>query len=165
MEALADEASHDPSDYSVSPSGRITVQAEETLGHYADWLEVTASRLRQLNGMNYRSPLVIGRRKKLDFTRVTPEVFEQRRLEYHRMLQEEFFAAWQVTSTTQHTIRRGDSLWYLTNKKFEVPLWLLRQYNPDIDLGSLPPGTALVVPVVEPRSEGAASTTTARFMC
>ena len=49
-------------------------------------------------------------------------------------------------STTQHTIRRGDSLWYLTNKKFEVPLWLLRQYNPDVDLDRVRPGAVVRFP-------------------
>ncbi len=158
--APSEEMTPDPSNYAVSSSGRITVQAEETLGHYAEWLEVSASRLRKLNRMSQRTPLVIGKRKKLEFSRVTPEVFEQRRLEYHRTLQEEFFAAWVVTHTTDHVIRRGDSVWYLANKKFEVPIWLLHQYNPDIDFGALPSGAALIVPVIESRSEveGRAST-------
>ena len=62
--------------------------------------------------------------------------------------------------TTDHVIRRGDSVWYLANKKFEVPIWLLHQYNPDIDFGALPSGAALIVPVIESRSEveGRAST-------
>ncbi len=144
----------DPSDYAVSVGGRVTVQAEETLGHYAEWLEVITSRLRALNGMRFGTPLVIGRTKQLDFSRVTPEVFEQRRLEYHRDLQEEFFDAWMVTDTTSHVIRRGDSLWYLANKKFEVPIWLLRQYNPDLDFGALPAGTPLVIPRIDPRETG-----------
>ena len=112
---------------------------------------MTASQLRRLNGMRYGTPLVIGRTKELDFSRVTPEVFEQRRLEYHRDLQEEFFEAWLVTGTRNHVIRRGDSVWYLANKTFEVPIWLLRQYNPDLDFGALPAGTPLVIPLIDPR--------------
>ena len=57
----------DPSDYEVH-SGKVTVQASETLGHYAEWLEVRASALRRKNGMRYEQPLVIGRSVKLDFT-------------------------------------------------------------------------------------------------
>jgi membrane-bound lytic murein transglycosylase D len=143
----------DPSNYAVTADGRITVQAEETLGHYAEWLEVSATRLRRLNGMRSNSQLVIGRQKKLDFSVVTPEAFLQRRLDYHRTLQEEFFAAWTVTGATTHVIRRGDSLWYLANEKYQVPLWLLRQYNPDIDFGAMPAGTSLVVPLLTSREE------------
>ena len=54
-----------------------------------------------------------------------------------------------MTGTTKHVIRRGDSLWYLANEKFEVPIWLLRQYNPDLDFGALPAGAQLVVPLLD----------------
>jgi membrane-bound lytic murein transglycosylase D len=143
--------STDPSNYAVTPDHRITVQAEETLGHYAEWLEIRASRLRRLNRMRVATPVVIGRQAKLDFSRVTPETFVNRRLEYHRTLQEEFFDAYQVTSTETHILRNGDSLWYLARRKFDVPVWLLRQYNPDLDFGSLAPGDHMIIPQIEPR--------------
>jgi membrane-bound lytic murein transglycosylase D len=56
----------DPSDYAVGRGERITVQAEETLGHYAEWLEVSASRLRRLTGMRAGTPVVLGRKTRLD---------------------------------------------------------------------------------------------------
>jgi membrane-bound lytic murein transglycosylase D len=143
----------DPSNYAVHPNDQVTIQAEETLGHYAEWLEVSASDLRRLNGMSYGTALAIGRQKKLDFSRVTPEVFEQRRLQFHRGLQEDFFNAYIVTGTLSYSLRRGDSLWYISNRKFDVPIWLLRQYNPDLDFGKLHAGTPLVIPVIEARSE------------
>ena len=96
---------------------------------------------------------MIGRRVKLDFSRVTPEEFERRRLEYHRTLQSEFFDHFVVTGTDQHVLARGDTLWYLAARKYRVPVWLLRQYNPDLDFGALQTGTAMVVPLIEPRGE------------
>jgi membrane-bound lytic murein transglycosylase D len=153
VEPASGQALPDPSYFAVTADQRITVQAEETLGHYAEWLEVPTSRLRHLNGMRYSTPLVIGRTKKLDFSRVTPEVFVQRRLAYHRDMQEEFYEAFVVTGTSTHVLRRGDSIWYLANRKYEVPIWLLRQYNPDLDFGGLPAGAQMVIPVVEPRSD------------
>jgi membrane-bound lytic murein transglycosylase D len=142
----------DPSDYAVDQNDRITVQAAETLGHYAEWLEVRTSRLRRLNRMTYDTPVVIGRKTKLDFSRVTPETFEQRRLQYHHALQEEYFAAFEVIGTRTHTLRSGDSLWYLAERKYEVPLWLIRQFNPDLDFGALQAGTRMVIPEVGPRT-------------
>jgi membrane-bound lytic murein transglycosylase D len=140
----------DPSDYAVH-GDRATVQAAETLGHFADWLEVRASDLRKLNKMRFAQPVVIGNRLKLDFSHVSAEEFEQRRLEYHQSLQDEFFEAFQVTGTEQHVLEAGESLWYLAQRKYRVPVWLLRQYNPDLDFAALTPGAPLVVPVVEPR--------------
>jgi membrane-bound lytic murein transglycosylase D len=142
----------EPSDYAIHANDRITVQAAETLGHYADWLEVRASRLRDLNDMRYGQDLVIGRSLRLDLSRVTPEEFERRRLAYHRSLQEEFFEAYVVTGTERHILRRGETIWELATREYRVPVWLLRQYNPDLDFGSLPAGVAMVVPVIEPRS-------------
>ncbi|HEX5068366.1 MAG TPA: LysM peptidoglycan-binding domain-containing protein [Myxococcota bacterium] len=143
----------DPSDYEVHADQRVTVQAAETLGHYAEWLEVGASSLRAKNNLRSKQPLVIGRKVKLDFSRVTPDEFERRRLEYHRSLQSEFFDHFTVTGTEQHVLRKGETLWYLAARKYRVPVWLLRQYNPDVDFGALQTGTAMVVPVIEPRAE------------
>jgi membrane-bound lytic murein transglycosylase D len=91
---------------------------------------------------------------RLDFTRVTPEEFERRRLEYHRTLQDEFFSAFEVTGTEQHVLKRGETLWYLAERRFQIPIWLLRQYNPELDFGALPVGVQMVVPVVSARAGG-----------
>jgi len=142
----------DPSDYAVSDDNRITVQANETLGHYADWLEIPTNRLRRVNGIHYGTPVGIGRVTKLDFSVVTPETFEQRRLEYHHTLQEEFFAAYEVVGTDTHKLRKGDTLWDLAQKRFRVPVWLLRQYNPTLDFSALQAGAHLTVPRIAPRT-------------
>ena len=141
----------DPSDYSVSDDDRITVQANETLGHYADWLEVPTSRLRRLNGIRYGTPVGIGRSTKLDFSVVSREAFEQRRLEYHHTLQEEFFDAYEVVGTDTHRLKKGDTLWELAEKRYRVPVWLLRQYNPTLDFSALQAGARLTVPRIAPR--------------
>jgi membrane-bound lytic murein transglycosylase D len=142
----------DPSDYAVSSDDRITVQANETLGHYADWLEIRTSRLRRLNGIRYGTPVGIGRLTKLDFSVVSRENFTQRRLEYHHTLQEEFFDAFEVVGTDTHQLKKGDTLWDLAEKRYRVPVWLLRQYNPTLDFSALQAGTPLTIPRIAPRS-------------
>jgi membrane-bound lytic murein transglycosylase D len=142
----ADDA--DPSDYTVKDN-TVIVQAAETLGHFAEWLDVRAATLRQLNRISYATPVVIGRKLKLDFSKVSPDQFEARRAEYHRALQEAFFTQFRIKGTTDHVIKRGESVWVLAQQRYNIPIWLLRQYNPDVDLGSLQPGARLVIPVVE----------------
>jgi membrane-bound lytic murein transglycosylase D len=127
----------------------VLVQAAETLGHYAEWLDVRASQLRALNRMSRATPVVIGRKVKLDFSKVTQDQFEARRLEYHRQLQDAFFTQFRIKSTTLHVIKPGESVWVLAQQRYNIPIWLLRQYNPDIDLGALQPGAKLVIPIVE----------------
>ncbi len=142
----------DPNDYSVARDGTIEVQAAETLGHYAEWLQLRAAELRRVNGMRYGQAVVIGRRLRLDFTRVSVDNFEQRRRAYHRALQEVFFSQYQITGVREHSMARGESVWILAQRQYDVPLWLLRQYNPDLDLSNLRPGAVIAIPRVEPRS-------------
>ena len=138
----------DPSDYTVTDDETIEVQASETLGHYAEWLDLRASRLRKINGMRFGKPVVIGRRIKLDFSRVSRDEFEHRRVTYQQNLQEEFFTLYRIDSTRRHVIKRGESLWVLALRKFKVPVWLLRQHNPDVDFDKIRPGTEITVPVL-----------------
>ncbi len=143
----------DPSDYDVAADGTIEVQAAETLGHYADWLNLRASQLRQVNGLAMGTPVVVGTRIQLDFSRVEPERFERLRRDYHQDLQIRFFERYQITGTEEHTVERGDSLWSLANRRENVPVWLLRQYNPELDFNELRPGMTFELPRVERRGQ------------
>jgi len=148
------EQSADPFDYRVAQDDTIQVAAEETLGHYADWLGVSSARLRELNHLKVRSPVLIGRRIKLDFSRVTREVFETLRHEYHRELQAAYFAGHRIVGTEIRIARSGDSVWTLSQHRPQLPLWLLQQYNPDLDLTALRAGTQIVMPRVEEVASG-----------
>lgn len=141
--------SADPSDYSVHDDNTVRVQAAETVGHYADWLEVRASQVRQLNRMSFATPVVIGHKLKLDFTKVTRDEFEAKRAAYHKQLQENFFTQFRITGDERHVIKSGESIWVLVQQRYNIPIWLLRQYNPDLDMGAVKPGTQLIVPTVE----------------
>jgi membrane-bound lytic murein transglycosylase D len=141
--------SADPIDYSVADDDTIEVQATETLGHYADWLDVRASRLRQLNRIRYGTPVVIGHRLKIDISRVTADDFTQRRRDYHQKLQEDFFAVHRIVGTEVHVVRPGESVWAIAQKNQNLPIWLLRQYNPDVDFDAIRPRTELELPLVE----------------
>lgn len=159
------ELSADPSDYSVYANDSIEVQAAETLGHYADWLDLPTWQLRKLNGMRYGQPVVIGQRLSLDFSKVKVADFEQRRVVYHRSLQESFFKRFRIAGTSTHVIRPGESLWILARRNYDIPIWLLRQYNPDLNFDSVGVGANVTVPQVEPMDDGspAGNTTTAKL--
>lgn len=136
----------DPSDYSVAADDTIEVQDMETLGHYADWLGIRTQRLRDINGMPFRQPVVYGQRIQLDFSKVDPATFEARRLAYQEQRQEAFFSSFHVADLVDHVVSQGESLWLLALRTYDVPVWLLRQYNPDLDLDRVRPGTVVKFP-------------------
>jgi membrane-bound lytic murein transglycosylase D len=141
--------SPDPTDYAIAKDDTIKVAAVETLGHYADWLDTSAARLRTINHLTFKKPVLIGHKIKLEFVKVSREEFEQKRREFHRTQQASYFASHRIIGTEVYLARRGDSGWTVTQHNAELPLWLLQQYNPDLDLSEMHPGTQIVVPKIE----------------
>jgi membrane-bound lytic murein transglycosylase D len=136
-------------DYGVASDGTIRVVAAETIGHYADWLGISAQQVRTLNNLKFRTPVAMGRKIKLDFAKVKAEDFERTRREYHQKLQAAFFTNHRISGTDTYIAKRGDSLWAVTQRYANLPVWLLQQYNPDFDFSDLRPGAKIVVPRVE----------------
>jgi membrane-bound lytic murein transglycosylase D len=138
-------ASADPADYSVADDQTIAVLGAESLGQLARWLGVDIARLRQLNHLKPKAPLVMGRRLKVELRGVTAGDFERERTVWHRALQAAYFTQYRIVGTDRHQMRVGESLWSLT-RQHGVPVWLLQQYNPDLDFGTVKAGMEIVLP-------------------
>lgn len=138
----------DPSDYTVNAENTIEIHPLETLGHYADWLGIKTQRLRDINGLAFRTPVAVGQRIKLDFGTVDAGVFESSRSQYHRQLQDSFFRNNTITGVQEHVVRNGESVWILALRQYDVPVWLFRQYNPELDLHNVRLGTLLNFPIL-----------------
>ena len=138
----------DPSDYTVAGDNTIEVQPLETLGHYADWLGIRTQQLRDINGFAFRTPVEVGQRIRLEFGDVDARSFEDLRISYHRNQQDSFFRRNVITGVTEHRIRSGESIWILSLREYEVPVWLFRQYNPGLDLHKVRPGTVVQFPTL-----------------
>ena len=146
----------DPNDYTVLDGDLVQVEAAETLGHYADWLEIRTQRLRDLNGLRFGRPVSIGKRLRLDFSRVSRDTFTRRRVAFHHELQEAFFSDYHVVGVNEYKVRRGDSVWQLMRRN-DIPMWLLRQYNPGLDPDTLEIGAELMFPRLQAKNAPAPS--------
>ena len=122
--------------------------AEETLGHYADWLGIATQKIRNLNGFKYGRPLRLSEAGKIPLDKTSREPFEEKRFEYHKEIEEDFFDAYEIENFEKYKIRNGDSIWSLSYHVFEAPLWLIMKYNPDVDFNDLRPMQELMVPVI-----------------
>lgn len=141
----------DPSDYAVRGEGLIEVQWAETLGHFADWLEIPTQRLRELNGLAPGVQVSAGEELRLDHSEVDAGRFEDRRIQYHQRRQQAFFEQYRIAGTREHEVSRGDSVWSITRQYAPLPVWLLQQHNPDADMTTLRPGQTLQIPRLDSR--------------
>jgi membrane-bound lytic murein transglycosylase D len=148
MGALQSALLTDPSDYDVASDQTIEVHPLETLGHYADWLGIKTQRLRDINALAFKTPVVVGERIKLDLRSVAAAEFVRLRSAYHQQLQDTFFRNNTITGVRDHTVRSGESVWILSLRQYRVPIWLFRQYNPAIDLSRVAIGTEIHFPIL-----------------
>jgi membrane-bound lytic murein transglycosylase D len=133
----------------AEPAGTaIIVASDETMGHYADWLEIPTQRLRNLNGLAYGKDIRVGQKIHLAFNNVGAEEFHRRRMEYHRGIREDFYQRFRVDTVQTHVVARGENIWVLCKEIYEVPLWLALEYNSDKNLEKLKAGDALLFPIV-----------------
>ena len=149
LPAAAPTAGGDTTDYSVGADNTLVVQPAETLGHYADWSKVSARTLLDLNKLHKSAMVTLGHKVKLDLSKVSAAQFEAARRDYHRQLQDAFFATHRISGVENYTVKRGESLWIIAQQRAELPIWLVAEYNPGVDFSDVRPGTTMVLPRVE----------------
>jgi len=132
-------------------SGKIRVEVGETLGHYADWLDIPTQDIRRLNGLRYGRSIHISQVVRLEFSSASREQFEEERYEFHKEREEDFFTAYVVEGSRLYRIQRGDTIWSLCHEKFDLPFWILKKFNAAHDFHVLMPGQELIIPLVRER--------------
>ncbi len=129
--------------------GLIKVDFDETLSHIADWARLSVRELRRLNNLRRKgSRISVHQSIKVPFRRITPEEFEQKRQEYHKAIQEDFFSNYKVDKVVIRKLERGETLWEICNNLYFIPFWLLSNYNPDKEIHSLKAGESIVIPIL-----------------
>ena len=146
---LVESLSADPSDYTVASNDTVEIQASETLGHFAEWLGIRAWDIRRLNNMAYRDPVIIGERLRLEFSGVSIAEFERARREFHSSMQRDFFASYRIQGVETYQVRRGDNIGAIARNRYSSPIWLIRQYNPELDFNRIQIGQSIVFPLLE----------------
>jgi membrane-bound lytic murein transglycosylase D len=129
--------------------GMIRVEVEETLGHYAEWAGVRTRQIRRLNGLPFGRTLHLHQKLRIPLGQTGIETFEQHRYEYHKRLQEDFFNVYRISALVPYKIQRGDNFWTLCRTKFDIPMWLLSNCNPQVDFADLRMQQQVMIPVVE----------------
>ncbi|MCF6249535.1 MAG: transglycosylase SLT domain-containing protein [Desulfobacula sp.] len=128
--------------------GTIKIEAEETLGHYADWLGIKTNAIRDLNKLKYGSHISVDQTIKLPMHKKTIQEFEEQRYEFHKEMEEDFFESFSIQTIEIYEIKRGDNIWNLCINELEIPFWLLKKYNPKMNFQTLIPNQKINYPII-----------------
>ncbi len=129
--------------------GEITVQPDESMGIYSEWLKISKKNLHILNKMASSSSVHPGQKIILKFSNISRQDFQNKRNEYHQETIEDFFNAYKITGFKKYQVAMGDTLWEISQKKFGLPLWLLKRYNTSINYNQLSSDQHLRIPIIE----------------
>ncbi|MCI5073140.1 transglycosylase SLT domain-containing protein [bacterium] len=130
----------------------IHVESEETLGHYAEWLNLdNTAKIRQLNKMR-NSNIIIDEKIYLPINEQNAstliKTFENMRIDFHQSLHDRFHEHYSISKLQHYTVQSGDSL-SLISQKFKIPTWLIRRFNPEIKHLGLQRGESLKIPLLK----------------
>lgn len=128
--------------------GEIVIESRETLGHYAEWLEVPIASIERINKRDIRRSLRIGAVIAIPIKSDQLDDFEMKRFEYHLAELEKFLASYRVEGEKLVKLKHGQAIWDLIAADSDTPLWLVMLFNPKKDLSYLKSGDEVSIPIV-----------------
>ncbi len=129
--------------------GTVTVQPQESMELLADWLKISARSLRKLNGFSDSHQLHPDEKIHIALVNISAKKFEEHRFDFHLETEEDFFNAYKIVGVSSYTVKNGDTVWDICRKRFDLPLWLLKKYNINLNFGSLRSSQQLTIPIVK----------------
>ncbi len=129
--------------------GTISVQVAETLGHYADWLGIPTQSIRDINRLKFGKVIKFNQKIKIPLKGISKNDFEEKRFEFHKEMEEDFFESFKIEEVNQYIVKKGDSVWSLYQNVFDIPFWLLAKYNNGMNFDNLKYGQKISVAIVE----------------
>lgn len=129
--------------------GTVTILPNESLELLADWLQVPTQKLRELNNFSATRRLHPDEKVKIILNNVSAIRFEEKRFDFHLETEEDFFNAYKIVGISSYTVQTGDTVWDICRKKFDLPLWLLKKYNTNLNLSSLRTSQQLTIPIIK----------------
>ena len=74
--------------------------------------------------------------------------FEELRYEFHKEIEEDFFESFSILGIDTYEVKTGDNIWNLSLNELEIPFWLIKKYNPQINFNSLKLSQKIKYPIL-----------------
>ena len=126
----------------------VAVQPEESVWLYARWSGVSSDHILKANHLGRRSKPRLNQVLEIPIPPERISAFNADRNQYHDGIRSRFFARNEVYQTVEHRVTRGESVWVLCYRVYDIPFWLLQLFNNGFDWDRLPIGAKLIIPIV-----------------
>ena len=107
------------------------------------WREV-----RKIKRIGRTEEITVHGKIRVSFAKSNPEKGEEKRQEYHKAIQEDFFNNYDISKLTIRNVEKGETLWEICNDNYTIPLWLLSSYNSEKNINALAVGEPIIIPVI-----------------
>ena len=106
----------------------------------------------RINKIKGKGGITVHDELRVSFKKTNPDRFEEKRQEYHKAIQEDFFNNYDIRKLTIRSVEKGETLWEICNDIYTIPLWLLSSYNSEKNINSLAVGEPIVIPIISPKT-------------
>ena len=125
----------------------VPVERGDSMKAYCDWSGKTEAELLPDGGL-VKPKLRAGQSLQLVMAPDVYRRFTDNREKARLQREAEFLQRYDIESLKPHVIGKGDSIWKLAKDNGDVPVWLLRRLNRNVDLEHLKLGDPVLVPTL-----------------
>ena len=129
---------------------QIKIENNETLGHLAEWSRSPITDLKRLNNSTATSRLQANQKFKIKIKSDKDRInFINKRMLFHKAIQEDFYENFEVEKIVSYKVRKGDSLVSILNQ-FSLPFWLFRKHqNQELNHQTLQINQEILIPKIQ----------------
>jgi LysM repeat protein len=130
----------------------ITLKPGETLLLVSEWSGLSVAKIRSENKLKSWDIPTVGRRLRITMNGGQTERFVVRRSEFSASREARFAETWKLKHMQDYRVRGGDTTSRII-ERFGAPLapWLVKKYNPALNLSVLPKDKVLAIPIFRRR--------------
>jgi LysM repeat protein len=125
----------------------IDIERGDSMKLYGDWSGVPENDLLPDGGLT-KPRLKAGQRLQLVMSPDAFRKFTDNREKARLQREREFLQAYDIESVKPHTISKGDSIWKLSKDNGDVPSWLLKRLNRNVDFEHMKLGDVVLIPTL-----------------
>ena len=144
-----DGASISAAEFEVPELVEIRVQHGESLYDLARWSRVDVEAIEEINGIDLGHPLSGGQRLILPLTDMQLNRLQSARQAFAEQRKDDYLhRRGGLVEVHSYRMKTGDTVWSVSRRHGNLPTWLVKAFNPALDLNRVRIGQRVQLPVV-----------------